>query len=153
MREHSGEECPAFQFIRLETFCHLPFNPIQAYRNRMMLFTRSCLILCLCITLVAPKATAVVAWMMPNSFQNILICTGSSVVLITLDATGTPIGDTEIVIDHCNIGEANITVASYFPHWVQASFDIYRIDALIRTPHAGLPPELRKRQSRAPPLV
>jgi hypothetical protein len=119
----------------------------------MILLTRSLLILCLCITLVAPKATAIVAWVMPGSFQTIIICTGNSVVLLTMDANGTPIDDTEIVTDHCTQADANITVASYLPPWTQASFDVFRTDALMRAPHAGLPPELRNRPSRAPPFA
>ena len=117
------------------------------------ILARTLLVACVCLSLVAPKATAALAWILPGSFQSVVICTGTGVSVITLDANGTPVDDTEIVTDHCLQGEAAFDVAAHDAPWSHVTFSAFRYDAIQPAPRAGLAPELRNRQSRAPPIA
>jgi hypothetical protein len=117
------------------------------------LFARTLMVLCLSLSLVAPKASAALAWMLPDSFQSVVICTGYGISVVTLDANGTPVDDTEIVTDHCLQGEATFHVAAHNAPWSQATFSAFRYDTVEPAPRTGLAPELRDRQSRAPPIA
>lgn len=112
---------------------------------------RTALILLLCVGLLLPKATATLAVLLPGSFSTIVICTGTEVVAISLDARGQPVGNTEIQDLDC-LSEANpIADVQIDPQWQILHRHYNRRFSMREAVTFSPSPEDRPSLGRAPP--
>lgn len=114
------------------------------------LFRLICVAL-LCLGISLPKATAVLAQILPGARTTLVICTGTGVETITLDAQGNPAPDAPPVEHRCLAAHADLPVAPHdarlrrLPRQTDAAPRLY--DALL----AGRDTVVLPLGARAPP--
>ncbi|MCY4179170.1 MAG: hypothetical protein OXC60_21110 [Litoreibacter sp.] len=93
--------------------------------------------------IVLPKAGGVLLELMPG-FTQAVICTGSEIVVITLDAKGDPVELPEPAVEHCVLDNVVAALSTPAPTWVKLrpQFETAFVSVSVRAPaaHLGLLP-------------
>ena len=117
----------------------------------MTMMLRTVIFALLFAGLLLPKASAVLAAMLPGAFQTIVICTGTGLQTITLAPDGTPVETTDQAPENCTLFKASLSAPLPEPFW-QALARAYGIQlprALQTQPEKDF---ARRRLARAPPF-
>ncbi|MDF3420392.1 hypothetical protein HKX54_07645 [Sulfitobacter sp. M57] len=111
------------------------------------------LALLLALGILLPKASAALALILPTYGSTITICTPDGIRTVTLDASGTPVGETDAQTAPCLMAHATLVRPATLPDWHRLARQIECPTALktqtVRAAQtAGLPPPCR-----APPFL
>ncbi|MEM6595743.1 MAG: hypothetical protein AAF672_13215 [Pseudomonadota bacterium] len=89
--------------------------------------------------IILPKAGGVLLEVMPG-FTQAVICTGSEIVVVTLDAEGDPVELPEPAMEHCVLDKGAVAFAAPYPSWVKlaSQFETAFVSASVRAPAAHL---------------
>ncbi|WP_368185215.1 hypothetical protein [Aestuariibius sp. HNIBRBA575] len=119
-------------------------NPSQILRALMV-----CLVV---LGLLAPRMSAILVHVIPG-IQTVAICTGAEIIILTLDANGTPIESQEHKSEHCVLADLVIAQAQPDPHWQALARDYTRPFTIVVHDAADRDRLSHILPSRAPPAV
>ncbi|SMX32594.1 hypothetical protein COL8621_00855 [Actibacterium lipolyticum] len=117
----------------------------------MTMAVRALIFAMLFAALLLPKASAVLAAMIPGAFQTIVICTGAGLQTITLGPDGAPIETTDQAPENCTLFKASLTPALPDQFW-QALAHASGIQLPRSLPTQPEKDFARRRLARAPPF-
>lgn len=114
---------------------------------------RQVLTVLLCVAVILPRASAVVAELAPVHINWIVICTGSDIATIVLDQDGNPVEGQALVAHPCTAAQATPLAARALPDWWIMARRSEVKWVCCSAPSPVRPARTRPAAPRAPPLL
>ncbi|WP_166418398.1 hypothetical protein [Cochlodiniinecator piscidefendens] len=109
-------------------------------------------ILLVCTAILMPRVNAALIAALPGAFQTIIICTGTSLTTIVLDASGAPVSEKITENAPCIFAHGALLPEQNTEFWQKLSLSYTRVASFFEAPTLHDKGLLYRPPARAPPF-